>query len=54
MKNLQGQVCRDRRSIVTYVGLPGESSRAVLSSQVHFGSRGGWSIEVVEEANPFL
>ena len=54
LKNLQGQVCRDRRSIVTHVGLPGGSSRAVLSSQVHFGCRRGWSILVVKEAGPFL
>ena len=54
MKNRFGQVCRDRRSKVTYVGPPGGSSRAVLSSQVHFGSRGSWSIEVVEGASPFL
>ena len=40
--------------MVTYVGPPGGSSRAVLSSQVHFGSRRGWSILVVKEAGPFL
>ena len=47
MKNSLGSSCRDRRSIVRCVSLPGGSSRAVLSSQVHDGCRRGWSILIV-------